>query len=75
MEKTTKSLTVSDLISWLQQIKDNEGDLEVVLASDPEGNSFGTLTETAKNGSPTDSLVVDGEYLIFYPTEQFTELD
>lgn len=66
MDKTTKSLTISQLVKLLNQFKKQEGNLEVVLSSDPEGNSFGTI------GAPEMSIGVEDGMLIMYPLEQFT---
>lgn len=66
MDKQSKSLTISELVKTLENLKLKFGDKEVVLSSDPEGNSFGTL----------DRAVGVAEFynnhIILYPTEQFT---
>ena len=67
MDKTTKSLTISQLIEALQQVQKDEGDKEIVLSSDPEGNSFGTI-------SSEDAFGAEGkDYIVLYPSEQFTD--
>lgn len=64
MEKSTKSLKISELINELEQLQKQEGDLEVVLSQDPEGNGFGTI-------NPQYSYGREGNLLIIYPVEQF----
>lgn len=66
MNKTTKSLTVSQLIKELEDLKKVYGDREVILSSDPEGNNFGTIEKDF-------SLTVDDELIILYPAVEFTD--
>lgn len=67
MDKSSKSMTVSQLISFLQTLKNDFGDREIVLSSDPEGNSFGTLDKEYSLGVDDDSNT-----FVLYPCEQFT---
>lgn len=70
MEKTTKSATISQLIDMLNKAKDDFGDVEVVLSSDPEGNSFGTIdTDVTENAS----VNMDEKMLVIYPFVEFTD--
>ena len=44
MTKTQlKTLKISELIKILEQFKKELGDMPIILESDPEGNSMGTL--------------------------------
>jgi hypothetical protein len=58
-----KSFTVSELINQLQSYP---GDIPVFVASDEEGNAYGTITEM----SIAQSDVFDG--LVLFPWESFT---
>jgi len=39
-------MRISELIARLKDIQDEDGDVLVVVSSDPEGNSFNALDET-----------------------------
>jgi len=67
MDKKTKSFTVSQLIEGLEQILKDEGDREIVIASDEEGNSFGTI------GVTSFGFDEDDKCLIIYPETQFID--
>jgi len=67
MAKQNKTLTIKELITELQALLRQEGNKEVLLSSDPEGNSFGTI-------DPRYSYGVEGNCLILYPVEQSTDI-
>lgn len=64
MDKTTKSVKISDLINHLQDLKKEMGNLEVITASDSEGNNFGTINPQTSYGEADGMLVI-------YPSQQF----
>lgn len=47
-----ETMSVSQLIEKLTALQNSYGDLPVVLSSDSEGNSFGTLNKTTIGYSP-----------------------
>lgn len=47
-----KTMSVSQLIKKLTALQNTYGDLPVVLSSDSEGNSFGTVNHTTIGYSP-----------------------
>lgn len=58
-----KTMKVKDLIKLLKQ---QDQELKIVIASDEEGNGFGTIT----NDSLSDELVTTDGVLILYPWEE-----
>jgi len=59
-----KTMKISKLIKALQDIKRVEGDLPIVLSSDVEGNSYGSISE--------DLYGLEGGVIALYP---FVETD
>jgi len=63
-------MKISKLRSILLQIKKEQGDLEIYMSSDSEGNSYGTLGKEAR-----DSIHWDEKRVILYPFQECIELD
>ena len=59
INKKQPTSKLSELIERLQEYKRIYGDIPVVMAVDPEGNSYGTITQ--------DSFDTDKSFLILYP--------
>ena len=67
MSKTQlKTLKISELIKVLEQFKKELGDMPIILESDPEGNSMGTISK--------DSIAWDktklGNTLFLFPFDE-----
>jgi len=45
-----KTMKISELIAALENLKSKAGDLPIVMARDPEGNSFGTINKSYSFG-------------------------
>lgn len=58
-------MRISQIVSHLNKVKTFNGDLEVYLSSDSEGNSY---SDTGKK--PEDCIYSDSKKVILYP---FTE--
>lgn len=41
------SIKITQMIKILKKIKETEGDLDIYLSSDPEGNSYGTVDKSS----------------------------
>ena len=65
------TITISELIKSLEEIKEEEGDLPVAIASDEEGNNFGTLSS---NFIEMCVSIEDG-ILAIYPAIDHLDLD
>jgi len=68
--KLNKTTRISTLITKLQELQSQEGDLPIVFACDSEGNSFNTI-------DPTDELeyALDGNVLVLYPSSDHIDVD
>ena len=64
-----KTKKISELIENLQLIKNDEGDLPVVFATDDEGHSYNTLGSKAELEYDTDYGV-----LVIYPASEIDDL-
>lgn len=51
-QNTMETMKISELVALLEAIKMDFGDLHVVLSSDSEGNSFGTIIGSQDLGVP-----------------------
>lgn len=63
-----KTLKVSELIKLLKMVKRDFGDLPVVLSSDSEGNSLGTIVGTEDIGYLDDVVIL-------YPNKEGIEME
>ena len=63
-----KTLKLSELIQLLEMVKRDFGDLPVVLSSDSEGNSLGTIIGTQDVGCLDDVIIL-------YPHEERIEME
>lgn len=63
-----KTLKLSELIQLLEMVKRDFGDLPVVLSSDSEGNSLGTIVGTQDVGCLDDVIIL-------YPHEEGIEME
>lgn len=63
-----KTLKLSELIQLLEMVKRDFGDLPVVLSSDSEGNSLGTIIGTQDVGCLDDVIIL-------YPHEEGIEME
>lgn len=63
-----KTLKVSELIKLLEMVKRDFGDLPVVLSSDSEGNSLGTIIGKQDVGYLDDVIIL-------YPHESGFEME
>ena len=63
-----KTLKLSELIQLLERVKRDFGDLPVVLSSDSEGNSLGTIIGTQDVGCLDDVIIL-------YPHEEGIEME
>lgn len=63
-----KTLKVSELIKLLKMVKRDFGDLPVVLSSDSEGNSLGTIVGTGDIGYLDDVIIL-------YPNKEGLEME
>lgn len=71
MNKEYDTLTISKLISVLNEYKRTLGDIQIFHQSDPEGNSFGTITERSIDWYDTQV----GRALFIMPFEEGIEVD
>ena len=70
MTKNT-TITISELIKNLEEIKETEGDLPVVIAADEEGNGYGTLSSDFIEVC----VGIDNGMLAIYPAIDHLDLD
>ena len=63
-----KTLKLSELVQLLEMVKRDFGDLPVVLSSDSEGNSLGTIIGTQDVGCLDDVIIL-------YPHEEGIEME
>ena len=63
-----KTLKVSELIKLLEMVKRDFGDFPVVLSSDSEGNSLGTITGSQDVGYLDDVIIL-------YPNKEGIEME
>lgn len=63
-----KTLKLSELIQLLEMVKRDFGDLPVVLSSDSEGNSLGTIIGKQDVGCLDDVIIL-------YPHEEGVEME
>lgn len=63
-----KTLKVSELIKLLKMVKRDFGDLPVVLSSDSEGNSLGTIIGSQDVGYLDDVIIL-------YPNKEGIEME
>jgi hypothetical protein len=63
-----KTLKISELINMLNMVKRDFGDLPVVLSSDSEGNSLGTIKGTQDVGCLDDVIIL-------YPNEEGIDME
>ena len=63
-----KTIKISELITALEKIKTDAGDLPVVISGDSEGNRFGTLDLENSFGWECGIATI-------WPWEQFTEFE
>ena len=74
MDKPVKTIRLKDLISKLQDIYIDCGNLPVVMSRDEEGNGFGTL-------DPDDfekfsmSVECNGKILVLWPCIEYLDLE
>lgn len=66
-----KTSKVSELIKALQSIQEDYGNLPVVIASDAELNSVGTINAA----NPEEMLMEDNGILVLYPNQSDLYLD
>jgi len=70
MKQTT--IKISELITALEELKDEEGDLPVAIAQDEEGNGFGTLSST---NFIENCVGIDNGIIVLYPAVDHLDLD
>lgn len=63
-----KTLKLSELIKLLEMVKRDFGDLPVVLSSDSEGNSLGTIIGSQDVGCLDDVIIL-------YPNKEGLEME
>ena len=63
-----KTLKLSELVQLLEMVKRDFGDLPVVLSSDSEGNSLGTIIGAQDVGCLDDVIIL-------YPHEEGIEME
>ena len=61
--KQTTSLRVTAVINILKDLKKEYGEFEVLVSSDPEGNSFGTLDKSYSVGVDEEAHRRDEHHL------------
>lgn len=68
-ERTETEMKITELIKYLTELKDQLGNQEVLLSSDPEGNNFYTLDENYSFGQATKAQGYEqaNNELILYP--------
>jgi hypothetical protein len=62
------SMKISELIKSLRELKKKFGDVPVLLSSDEEGNSYGTISEDSFGRDATE------KYIIIYPWRDYPNL-
>lgn len=62
-------MNINKLIACLRELQGDNGNVTVAISSDPEGNSFGTLTAEMSFDYDSETGV-----LVIYPVEQTVDL-
>lgn len=60
-------MKISELIKALEAIKEDEGDLEVVISIDEEGNGFGKVSGNSYSFGVDDWMEEDEKSLAIFP--------
>lgn len=65
-----KTMTISQLISKLEQTRDLHGEKYVVMSSDIHGSSYGTID----SHRPSTSFDVKGNFFMIFPLDENVQL-
>ena len=74
MDKKVESIRLKDLISKLQDVYTERGNIPVVMSRDEEGNGFGTLDPDEFDALGV-SVERDGKLLVLWPCVEYLDLD
>ena len=66
-----KTMTISQLIGKLEQTRDLYGEKYVIMGSDTQGSSYGTID----SHRPSSSFDVKGNFFMIFPLDEKLQLE